>query len=131
MAADMPVSGAAFTRSTAVLLLLGPFSVGANAADPSDCFKRGLEAQLQILACSSLISKPGENKKTLGLAYSVRGFAHTKVGLHRLALSDFNSAVGLRADPSDYFNRGLAYGNLEQYRFSSLWAPAVFQIELG
>jgi hypothetical protein len=25
----------------------------------------------------------------------------------------------------------IARGNLEQYRFSSLWAPAEFQIELG
>ena len=66
-----------------------------------------------LLSCSgspdASLSKPGENKKTLGLAYSVRGFAYTKVGLHRLALSDFNSAVGLSAEPSDYYNRGLAY----------------------
>jgi tetratricopeptide (TPR) repeat protein len=104
----MSVIGAASARWIAVLLL-SPLSVVASAVEPSDCFKRGLEAQLQILACSAVIAKPDESKKTLGLAYSVRGFAHAKVGLHRLALSDFNSAVALRAEPSDYYNRGLSY----------------------
>ena len=53
------------------------------------------------------------------LLFDNRGAAYGKLGRYKLAIEDFNKAIGVDpGDPTAYFNRGTAYGKLGQHKLA-------------
>ena len=84
--------------SGALALLLGQAALAGTSDDAAKCHVLAGDSGARVAACTRAIKSDSLSKDDLADAYNNRGVAHSAGGRYRMAIADFDAALGIVPD---------------------------------